>query len=287
MEVASKLRLPGRPVTAVVTADGSRTVILASDPHALLIANGDLTKILGRVNLPGPGVALDVWRDRAAVSIPSIGAVAKISVSAAHLIGHTADGTAGAPLRFRMDGKALLAGDAASRQIVTSDWETGRLLTRIPLAIEPRHFCFNADGGQMFVSGPGGDVVAIVAPYQNEAEETIPAGRQPDAMAVSIARNLLLVCNPPTGDLTILNIDTRQLAASVHVGDDPRQVLVTPDGEYALVVNSGSGSVAVLRLSTVLNNGENGLTARGAKPLFTVFPMANAPDAAVILPYSA
>lgn len=286
LRIASKLRLPGRPITAVATSGGN-IVVLASDPDCLIVADGDLTRIVGRIPLPGAGSAMDAWRDRAAVAMPSLGAIARISIDQLRVLGQTAAGTAGAPLRFRMDGNTLLAGDAAAKQIVTTDWKTGRLLARIPLAVEPRNFCFNADGGQMFVSGPGGDVVAIVAPYQNEAEETIPAGRAPAAMAVSPAQNVLLVCNPPTGDLTILDIDTRELAASVHIGDTPREVLVTPNGEYALVVSGGSGSVAVLRLSTVLNNGENGLTARIAKPLFTVFPMTNSPDAALILPWSA
>jgi len=103
-------------------------------------------------------------------------------------------------------------------------------------------------------------------------------------MAVSIPQNLLLVANPESGDLTLLDIYTRQLAASVHVGDTPGEVLVTPDGEYALVVSQDSGAVSVIRLKTVLNRGENALTARGIKPLFTVFPMAAQPGAALIVP---
>lgn len=103
-------------------------------------------------------------------------------------------------------------------------------------------------------------------------------------MAVSAAQNLLLVANPDTGDLTLLDIETRQLAASVHVGDTPGEVLVTPGGEYALIVSRDSGAVSVIRLTTVLNRGENALTARGIKPLFTVFPMTTAPGPAIIVP---
>ncbi len=45
------------------------------------------------------------------------------------------------------------------------------------------------------------------------------AGRTPGALAVSDSRNLLFVTNPGSGDLTILDIDTRHLSASVHVGE--------------------------------------------------------------------
>jgi hypothetical protein len=286
---SAKLRLPARPVTATATGNGRQIAVLATDPNCVLIVSADLNHVLARIPLPGRGEAMDVWGERAAVSIPSARSIARISLpngqaSHARLIGQSAPGAAGAPLRFRADGNTLLMGDPARREIVTLDWRTGALETRLPVPVEPDHFCFNDNGGQMFVSGAGADAVAIVAPYQNEVYETIPAGRAPGAMATSDVRKLLLICNPSVGDLTILNIETRSLAASVHVGDTPTDVLVTPDGEYAMTINSGSGSVAVIRLSTVLNRGQNGLTARGIKPLFTMFPMITAPEGATILP---
>ncbi len=70
------------------------------------------------------------------------------------------------PVRFRKDGKLILAGAAAERQIVTLDAQSGALLARLPVPIVPSRFCFNGDGGQMFVSGEGADVVAIVAPIR-------------------------------------------------------------------------------------------------------------------------
>ena len=284
MSIVSRLRLPATPLSAVSAGDGTQIAILATDPDCVIVTDASLARILGRIPLPGRGEAIDVWHDQAAVSVPATQSVVRISLAGRRIIGKTETGAFGSPLRFRSDGKALLAGDSARRQIVNIDWDTGRLLARLPVGVQPKHFCFDDQGGQMFVSGPGGDFVAIVAPYQYEVYETIPAGRRPGPMAVSIPRNLLLVANPESGDLTLLDIYTRQLAASVHVGDTPGVVLVTPDGEYALVVSQGSGAVSVIRLTTVLNRGENALTARGIKPLFTVFPMTAQPGAALIIP---
>ncbi len=295
MSVVSRLHLPARPVSAVANPEATEIAILGTDPDCVIITDASLTRILGRIPLPGRGEALDVWPDapgqaaegietRAAVSIPSAQSVMRISLTQRRAIGHTETGAFGSPLRFRWDGKELLCGDSARRQVVSIDWETGRLLARLPLGIQPKHFCFAEKGGQMFVSGPGADFVAIVAPYQYEVYETIPAGRSPGPMAVSIPQNLLVVANPEGGDLTLLDIYSRQLAASVHVGDTPGEVLVTPDGEYALVVSQDSGAVSVIRLTTVLNRGENALNVHGIKPLFTVFPMAAEPGAALIVP---
>lgn len=295
MAVTARLVLPAKPMAALATSDGSTVAILAREPDCVLFVDGRATRVLGRVPLPHRGEAMDLWSDGTsgngylAVSLPQRRSIARISVAERRAIGETAPNAFGSPLRFRQDGKALLAGDAAARQILSIDWETGRLQARLPVSIEPTRFCFDSGGGQMFVTGPGGDVVAIVAPYQYEVYETIPAGRKPGAMTISTTsnQNLLLVANAEAGDVTILDIDSRQLAASVHVGDAPGELLATPDGEYALAVDGASGEIAVIRLATVLNSGENALTARGIKPLFTVFPMTAAPEMAIIVPYNA
>jgi hypothetical protein len=287
MAVTARLGLPGKPLAAAAMGDGNTVVILATEPDCLLFVDGRATRVAGRVPLPGRGNAMDFSSGYAAVAMPQRRSILRISIDERRAMGETARDAFGSPLRFRGDGKALLAGDAAARQVLSIDWETGRLEARLPVSIEPRRFCFDDGGGQMFVTGPGGDVVAIVAPYQYEVYETIPAGRKPGAMVVSTTpnQNLLLVANTEAGDVTILDIDSRQLAASVHVGDAPRELLTTPDGQYVLVVDGASGAIAVIRLTTVLNPGENALTARGAKPLFTVFPMTAAPEGAIIVPY--
>ena len=135
----------------------------------------------------------------------------------------------------------------------------------------------------MFVTGMDGDAVAIVDPYQNQVDQTIIAGSRPFAMAVfTIAgQELLFVTNRGSGDLTIFDIETRRLASSVHVGGNPGEVLLTPDGQYALVIDRDSGDVAVIRLRTVLER------AIRTKPLFAFFPTAPGPQSAAIIPAEA
>jgi YVTN family beta-propeller protein len=106
-------------------------------------------------------------------------------------------------------------------------------------------------------------------------------------MAVSAPRNLLFVTNRESGDLTILDIETRQLAASVHVGGFPREVLLTSDDQYALVLDTASGSVAVIHIDTVLDRRVDipaAATALSAKPLFTTFATAGDARSSLILP---
>ncbi len=289
LAVTGRIALPGNPATARFTADRRFLLIALDSPAALVAVDPANRRIAGRVTLPGPPTDLDVSQTMAAVAVPGRHSVVRIGTDPASLklLGSTEAGVACQILRFRNDGLTILAGSAEARQVVTLDAASGMLLARLPLPIAASRFCFNPDGGQMFVTGEGQDSVAIVSPYQNEVGETMLAGRTPEAMAVSAARNLLFVTNRESGDLTILNIDTRELAASVHVGGMPGELLLTPDGEYALVLDRGTGNVAVVRLDTVLErNGDVPAAAKAlrTKPLFTTFATAGDARSALIVP---
>jgi YVTN family beta-propeller protein len=285
MNVASKIPLPGKPVAARLTADGNAALVLTEGPNLLLLVDLSTRRVTARLSLPGAASDMDLAADQAALSIPSRNSIARVSLSAFRIAGLTDVGIPCAALRFRRDGKTILAGATAARQIVTIDSATGRLLARLPLPLAPSRFCFNGDGGQMFVTGAGQDAVTIVSPFQNEVDQTILAGRTPWAMAVSESRNLLFVTNRESGDLTILDIDTRTLAASVHVGENPSDVLLTPDGEYALVLDGRTGNVSVVRIPSVLGHDPGALGKARTKPLFTVFPTVSDARSAIIVPF--
>src|SRR5262249_23735189 len=235
-----------------------------------------------RVSLPG-GLAspfgLAVSSDLVAVAAGQ--RILRFAPKSGALLGQTDVGSAPGPIVFRKDGLTILAGLPGTREIVTLEAASGGLLSRLPLAIAPQHFCFNPDGGQMFVTGAGLDALVIANPYQNEIDQTISAGHEPGAMAVQAQQNILLVANPSLGNVTLLDIDTRPLAATVAVNGPPRDILVTPDGEYALALSQESGDVSVIRLATVLDR------KMKTKPVFTVFPTGGRPRSAAIVPNAA
>ncbi len=280
-KVQSRIPLPGKPVWFRAMPDGETAIVVTNDPPAVLRVALRQRRVTARQSLESPIAGVDLMREYLALTLPAAKALQRVRVTDLKPVGTTATGVSCDTVRFRPDGKTILAGAQAERQVVTVDVATGALLAHLPLPIAPSRFCFNADGGQMFVSGAGEDSVAIVSPYQNEVGETMLAGRTPGAMAVSPTQNLLFVANAASGDLTILDIDTRHLSASVHVGGNPGEVLITPDGEYALVVDGQSGSVAVVRIPTVLDHKVK------IKPLFTVFPTATGARSATIVPFPA
>ena len=169
----------------------------------------------------------------------------------------------------------MVAADPMGRRLCLHDVASGQLITYLPLSVRPDYLCFNHDGGQLFLTGEGMDGVVVVYPYHTpEVAETVLAGHAPGAMAAS--ESLLFVASPQSGDVSILNIPTRKVIGVVQVGSDPGCVVVTPDDQYALVLNRKSGDVAVLRVSGITPNRYK------SAALFTVIPVGSKPVSAAI-----
>ena len=80
--------------------------------------------------------------------------------------------------------------------------------------------------------------------------------------------------------MTVLDVDTRKLVAVVQVGRGPGSIVITPDKQYALVLNEVSGDVAVVRLAA--------LASRRYKsaPLFTLIPVGERPVGAAVVAFA-
>ena len=164
------------------------------------------------------------------------------------------------------------------------DSRTMQPMVDLQLPLAPSQLCFNNDGGQLFVTGEGMDAVAIVSPYQTEVNETVLAGRMPGAMAVTSAGPAyLFISNTDAAEVTVINIDNRRVIAQIPVGQRPGPILLTPDNEYALILNEQSGDVAVIRLLNIRDADLNSRRSRTA-PLFTMIPIGARPVSAAIAP---
>jgi YVTN family beta-propeller protein len=138
----------------------------------------------------------------------------------------------------------------------------------------------------MFVSGDGMDAVVTVYPYRTEIAETMLAGRAPAGMAVTGNPAFLLVANPQSDSVTVLDFDNpgKKLVAVVQVGREPRQIVVTPDNQFALVLNEGSGDVAVIRIYTLARL--DAAARRRPTPVFNMIPAGQRPVSAAVLAFS-
>ncbi len=179
-------------------------------------------------------------------------------------------------IRFLKNGSVLVAAQEEARQLTLIDTATGRVIVKLPLPIRPEHLCFNADGGQLFLSGDGVDGVVAVYPFQSQVSSTLLTGKDPGPMAASAQPQFLFVTSPSTGTVSVLDIRTQKLAAVVAVGTEPRCVVITPDNSMALVLNQRSGDMAIIRLANIVSKRHK------TAPLFTMIPVGSAPVDAVV-----
>jgi YVTN family beta-propeller protein len=274
-----KLGVASSAVAMQMAPDDGALYVLARDPRALIRIALDTWKVEWRLPLPEAPVdfALASGKQTAAISLAS--GVRLVDLEARKL-GNPAGGSFSGggdfgAVRFLSDARTMIVADRGERRLSFYDVATARLITHLPLAVRPDNLCFNADGGQLFVTGDGMDAVVVVYPYHTpEVAETVLAGREPGPMAAS--RAFLFVASPRSGGLSILDINSRKVIAVVSVGTDPGFITVTPDDQYALVLNRQSGDVAVLRVGAITRNRDRRAS------LLTVIPVGSRPVSAVV-----
>jgi YVTN family beta-propeller protein len=283
-----KIAMASSAVSMGLDARESALYVLAREPRALMRVSLDSFRVEARVGLPGSTqlgsrdagpVDFAIAPDGKTAAVSDGGAVRLIDLASGRVGSPLGEGDFGA-VRFRFDGRTLIAADRGERRLSLYDVASSRLITHLPIAVRPDNACFKGDGGQLFITGEGMDGVVIVYPYNvPEVAETVLAGHAPGAMAASDA--FLFVASPLSGTVSILEFKTHRVIAVVSVGSDPGFVAVTRDDEYALVLNRKSGDVAVLRVGAI-GASKDMLPRESLKKaaLLTVIPVGSRPVSA-------
>ena len=274
LNASNKAPIGSNAIGMKMAADESALYVLTRDPRALISVDAMTLKVGFKIALPAEPVEFALAPDQTTAAVSFKNGVRLIDLPSRTVRNPAGMGDFGA-VRFLADSSMLIAADRGARRLSMYDVATSQLIAHLPLAVRPDYLCFNADGGQLFVTGDGADAVAVVFPYRTpEVAETLLVGHSPGPMAASNA--YLFVASPTAGDVSILEIGSRKLVAVLSVGSDPGFIAVTPDDQYALVLNRQSGDVSVLRIATITKNRDR----RAA--LLTVIPVGSRPVSAAV-----
>ena len=279
--IRQRVRVADESLNMRLDDDGKRVWILNKSPNALVAVDVESFRIVARVALPGTPASMDFHGKTGAVSLPARRAIAVVEEG--RVVRSIAADIAPEMICFRPDGKVVIAGDPEGQMLAVGDPASGQLVVKLALPMKPRRYCYNSDGGQLFITGEGMDAVSIVSPYQTEVGETVLAGDSPAGMAVPRpdpdAPEYLFVTNSGSGDLTVIDIYSRRVLARIQVGQDPQDVVITPDNQYALVLNRKSGDIAVIRVPSIERWGKRRYKTAS---LFTMIAVGNRPVSATI-----
>lgn len=285
LAIARRARVGSLAAAMQLSADAKSLWVLYQEPASLVEFPLDTLRPGRRIRLSstpdsfhlGPG-------GRAAIASRQDRSIVIASLESGEVQQTIAAGSEPSLVMWQSDGRQLIVGSRPERSVAIFHTESGRNVVRLPLPLEPRNFTAKPDGGQIFISGDGMDAVVILYPYRTEVAETMLAGRTPAGMAVTDTPSYLLVTNPETNSLTVLNFDNRgrKLVGVVQVGQEPRRVLLTPDEQYALVLNQKSGDLAVVRLKNLQTS--DSLSSRyRPTPLFAMVPVGEKPVSAAVV----
>jgi hypothetical protein len=281
---ARKLAVASHAIAMHVSPDERAIYVLATEPKTLVRVALDRFAVDWNLPLSEDPHEFDVSPDGKTAAVSAGESVRLVDLGAQNVgapLGSPADIGA---VRFISDSKRLIAANRSERMLSLYDVGSSRLIAHLPLAVRPDNLCFNlstepgnTDGGQLFVTGEGVDGVVIVYPYHTpDVDKTVLAGHAPGAMAAS--SEFLFVASPQSGDVSVLKIASQRVIAVLPVGNDPGFIAVTPDDQYALVLNRKSGDVAVLYVDLIAPNRYK----ERAAPLLTVIPVGSRPVSAAI-----
>ncbi len=265
------IKLSGVPLT-VIPRDGKLWCLLRDQPQLLPLDSKPIP-------LPASPVALDISPKAplACITLDN-GSAVLIDLDARRILASIKlDDTLGA-VRFRSDGKVALVAGRGRHLLTVLDVASRQVMTELPLALSPDTLCMNPDGGQLFITGQGRDAVVIAYPYRTEIAQTSLSGRKPGSMAVASTPDFLFVANPEAGSVTVFDIATQKVVAITGVGVEPCAITITPDQQFALVLNRASGDMAVIRIAAI-----TGGRSKSA-PLFTMIPVGSNPTSTLVTP---
>ena len=284
LQVAGSGRFADELTEVRLTPDAQRLIAISGMAKELIDIRADSLRVNRRYPLKTEPRHMDLGAgDYVAVSTGKYGVVELFHLPSGRRWSRQMPGPMGA-LRFRADGKFLLAANLGGSSLVALSVPQLEIIAELPLAMTPNNLCFGAGGGQLFVSGKGMDGVAIVFPYKMlEVDQTVLAGRDPGVMACSENPDYLFVGSASGTDVCVLNIYNREMIGIVDITQRPTFIAITPDNQYALVLDEQSGNVAVIHITAIRATWAAWSKKSGAS-LFTMLPVGAKPVQAVVVP---
>jgi YVTN family beta-propeller protein len=160
--------------------------------------------------------------------------------------------------------------DELSDTIIVVDPAAARVVARIPVGKRPRGLVLSPEGKKLYVALSGSpiggfgvdektlpppdrkaDGIAVIDVASRKVERILPAGPNPESVAISRDGMTLYVSNQDAATLAIYDLDKNVLRARVHIGAEPSGIAVRNDGAYVFVAAQAASSVYVIDAVTL------------------------------------
>jgi len=219
-DVVATIPTQGGPVRIVVSADGRRAYVVNSTGNSVS--------------------ALDLVNNVALKHIP-VG-VSPISVDMSH------------------DEKKVYVNNYGGASVSVIDTETNTLIVTIPVGTDPKTLVVAPDGQKVYVLNEGTNDLSVIEVATDTVIGTIEVGDNPRGIIFSKDERMMYIANNgalsgdtldvPVDSVSVVDLALDQVVATIDVGDAPRGMALTPDGNQLYVVNSRSSNVSIIDTQT-------------------------------------
>jgi DNA-binding beta-propeller fold protein YncE len=248
-EAVTQFPLPGRPFTALPTADGCTLFVSLTDPKASQIAvlsrrDGKVTQV-ALVPLMGQATGMALSPDGKRLAVADGRGVTlldagKLIQGAADAVVATGDDGADSEavyVAFSPDGRLIAVSDERARRITLYDvsavqpGQTLKSSARVSVANGPTGLAFSSDGQKLYAAVQIGNAIDTACPPENGQG------------------------GPHTqGVLTVIDVPRTKVLAEVPAGCNPVRVVLSDDGQQAYVSVRGSNALGVFDTAKLLSD---------------------------------
>jgi YVTN family beta-propeller protein len=162
---------------------------------------------------------------------------------------------------------------AEPSNIVVFDTKTRKLITRIPVEVNPYELVFSPDGDTLFVSNWASNSISVIDTRRNQVVRAIDAGSNPNDMKLAADGRLFVACS---NDNTIHVIDTKTLRKVEKIsttltplapeGSTPDALAIDQVRHLLYVANADNNNVGVVDISNAKHSEVVGFIPTGWYP---------------------
>jgi YVTN family beta-propeller protein len=155
--------------------------------------------------------------------------------------------------------------------VTVLDAGSGRTVATIPVGKRPRGIKLSHDGKHLYVAVSGlpkcppsvpdaqcaklkrdlqADGIAVIDTRSLKLVKLLKGGSDPEQFDLSPDGARLCISNEDSATVSVLNVATGALEATVRVGNEPEGVRVSPNGKWVLVTNETGNSVTIIDAKT-------------------------------------
>ena len=157
----------------------------------------------------------------------------------------------------------------ASGDLSVIDAATQTVIATAPLGKRPRGIKPSPDGKSLYIAlsgspnaGPGVDPKTLPPPDRSadgigevdadtyKVKRVLHAGADPEQIDVSADGTRLYVANEDTAQVSVVDLTSGAIVATVKIGEEPEGVTIRPDGKVVYVTSEGDGAVFAIDTAT-------------------------------------